>query len=82
MGQTANYSILDRNLSRKCFIQWLTETRGWTVFQIPSTPGRCFRRRPPPGSREDTAPAARRGLPERRRVLGVEGSHPVLLVEG
>ena len=72
-------SSLTADLGRKCSIQWLTQTKGWTVFEIPSTPGRCFRRRPPRGGREDAAPAACRGSPERRRDLGVDGPHPFLL---
>ena len=58
-----------------------TEGPGWTVFEIPSTPGRCSNYRPPPGLCQDAPPTARRGSPERRRVPG-SGSLNLLLLTG
>ena len=51
-----------------------TEGPGWTVFEIPSTPGRCSSYRPPPGLCQDAPPTA-------RRVPG-SGSLNLLLLPG
>ena len=41
------------NPDRRIRIRWLPRARGWTVNEIPSTPGRCECRPPPPAvSRE------------------------------
>ncbi|KAG2646124.1 hypothetical protein PVAP13_2KG488205 [Panicum virgatum] len=54
-------------LSRSSMIGRTGGTRGWTVFETPSTPGGTI---PIPSSPRGAQPApARRGSPERRRVL-------------
>ena len=63
---------IDRDLDRKFSVRWLTATKGWTVFEIPSTPGLGFQAPSGLGGREDADPAARRGSPERRRVPSVD----------
>jgi hypothetical protein len=67
--QSAATSFRDSvHLHRTRRIGRLVGVRGWTVLEIPSTPGRYLRHRPPPGPARSAASASHSGSPERRRA--------------